>query len=136
MDKATNPEGENALGTTSGIEQHNTHLTDVSVESKVTSVTDTNEHADHFSAQSNGIYSDSATVALDLPKASQQQKIATVQSQPQPQDSTSVSATNGGANPKKARQRLRKGKWTVSVPETFITIMNVKKIIEIVHCSR
>ena len=129
--KATTMETQNANSNVNvngigiGIElQHNYVAPDIAkksldIENKAAPITATQRHCDpySYSVQNNEISSES-TAALDTSKTNRRQENTIVQSHPQ--NDTSVPAATVAANPKTARQRLRKGKWTVRVTRAYM----------------
>jgi len=120
MDKVINlvqsatKETQNAASTVIRLESERSNLFAVNVESKTAQITTPKRYPDQLSVQNNGISSEVMT-ASDPSKNKQLQE--TKNSQSQRQNRTQVPAAEFGANPKKTRQRLRKGKWTIEEEE-------------------
>jgi hypothetical protein len=98
------------------LELQHSRLSATNVQSKAAQITTTKRCP---SVQNNGASSDVVT-AVDPSKINQQQEIK--RSQSQRQNGTQVPTGEAESNPKKTRQRLRKGKWTVSITRVCMSI--------------
>lgn len=125
MDKATDlvqaatKETQNATSLGMGLESQQSHLSVTNVESKAAQISTTKRCPNRLSIQNNGASSE-VVAAVDPSQNYQQQEIKNSQSQRQ--NGTQVPTGEAESNPKKTRQRLRKGKWTVSVTRVCISI--------------
>jgi len=117
MDKIKDPvqgatkETQNTPSLGTGLESQHSCLSATNVQSKAAQITTTKRCP---SVQNNGASSEVVT-AVDPSKNNQQQEIK--HSQSQRQNGTQVPAGEAESNPKKTRQRLRKGKWTIEEEE-------------------
>jgi len=148
MDHGRNPIGNDSNTSSSRIgiginigtelQQHNHVAADIAskslnIESKAApfTATSTQRYCDLFPAQNNGTSSESTT-ALNASKTNRRQETTIVQSQ----NNTPVPAAEVAANPKKARQRLRKGKWTVrGTRATHELVIKYHENRSFKHCS-
>jgi len=113
MDKIKDPvqgatkETQNTPSLGTGLESQHSCLSATNVQSKAAQITTTKRCP---SVQNNGASSEVVT-AVDPSKNNQQQEIK--HSKSQRHNGTQVPAGEAESNPKKTRQRLRKGKWTI-----------------------